>query len=182
MKVVNLYGSSGSGKSTTAAGLAYALKIEGFKVEIITEYAKELCILNTEHLLENQTWVFANQYQKMRYLSEELDFVITDSPLMLSYFYGKKYNYSFKSLFPLIEETYHSFDNINFFLEREHKWDQYARVQTEEESLKDSDTLKEFLNIKNISFTNCKTGNHIDFLKKYIMDTNKEIVNKLNTR
>ena len=70
----------------------------------ITEYAKELCILNSEHLLENQIWVFANQYQKMKYLSEELDFVITDSPLLLSSFYGIKYDYKFKNLFPLIKD------------------------------------------------------------------------------
>lgn len=182
MKVINLYGSSGSGKSTTAAGLAYALKIEGFKVEIITEFAKELCILNTEHLLENQIWVFANQYQKMRYLSEDLDFVITDSPLMLSYFYGKKYEYPFETLFPLIEETYHSFDNINIFLEREHAWDQYARVQSEEESKMDSKVLKDFLDNKNIDYLVCKTIDHIDYLKKYIMSTNKDIVSKLHNR
>ena len=167
--------------STNAAGLAYELKTEGFKVEIITEYAKELCILSSEHLLENQIWVFANQYQKMKYLSEDLDFVITDSPLMLSSFYGLKYNYSFDSLFPLIKDVYNSFDNINLFLEREHAWDQYARVQTEEESKEDSEKLKAFLKEESVDYVTFKTGRYLPaILKKYIIDSNLDVAEKLH--
>ena len=171
MKVINLYGSSGSGKSTSAAGLAYALKIEGFKVEIVTEYAKELCILNTEHLLENQTWVFANQYQKMRYLSEELDFVITDSPLYLNIFYSLKYKYTFNDqLYPLIKEVSNSFSNINIFLERHHSWDQYARIQTEQESDLDSTELKNLLYREGIDFKIFHNKNNIiSSLKEYVV-------------
>ena len=36
--VINLFGSSGSGKSTTAMGLAYKLKTLGFKVELVSEF------------------------------------------------------------------------------------------------------------------------------------------------
>ena len=181
MKVINLLGASGSGKSTNAAGLAYELKTEGFKVEIITEYAKELCILSSEHLLENQIWVFANQYQKMKYLSEDLDFVITDSPLMLSSFYGLKYNYNFENLFPLIKDVYNSFDNINLFLEREHAWDQYARVQTEEESKEDSEKLKAFLKEESVDYVTFKTGRYLPaILKKYIIDSNLDVAEKLH--
>ena len=183
MKVINLFGSSGSGKSTTAAGLAYELKIEGFKVEIINEYAKELCILNSEHLLENQIWIFANQYQKMKYLSEDLDFVITDSPLMLSYFYGIKYNFNFEKLFPLIKDVHNSFNNINIFLERNHGWDQYARVQSENESSLDSESLKDFLKAESIEYTTFKTGNYLPaILKKYIINNNLDIAEKLNNK
>lgn len=177
MKVINLYGSSGSGKSTAAAGLAYELKSEGLKVETINEYAKELCILNTEHLLENQTWVFANQYQKMKYLSKELDFVITDSPLMLSSFYGNKYQYEFTSLFPLILDVYNSFDNINIFLERNHSWDPYARIQTEEESTDDSKDLESFLQQHSINYVKFPTGRNLPtLLKKYIVENNMDII------
>ena len=182
MKVINLFGSSGSGKSTNAAGLAYELKTEGFKVEIITEYAKELCILSSEHLLENQIWVFANQYQKMKYLSEELDFVITDSPLYLGIFYSLKHNFKFSSeLNPLIEKVYNSFYNINIFLERHHDWDPYARVQTEEESKEDSEKLKAFLKEESVDYVTFKTGRYLPaILKKYIIDSNLDVAEKLH--
>lgn len=177
MKVINLYGSSGSGKSTNAAGLAYELKTEGLKVETINEYAKELCISNSSHLLDNQTWVFANQYQKMKYLSKDLDFVITDSPLMLSMFYGVKYEYEFDSLFPLVKEVYNSFDNINIFLERNHPWDPYARVQSEDESSDDSKELEKFLQQHKVDYKKFKTGRYLPaILKKYIVDNNMDVI------
>ena len=42
MKVINLFGSAGAGKSTTALGVAHNLKINGYKVEYVSEYAKQL--------------------------------------------------------------------------------------------------------------------------------------------
>ena len=179
MKVINMFGSSGSGKSTNSAGLAYELKKDGFKVELVTEFAKELCITKSEHLLENQIWVFGNQYHKMKYLSDDLDFIITDSPIMLSAWYGKKYNYQFESLYPLIKEVHNSFDNINIFLERAHSWDPYARVQSEEESDQDSINLQDFLKENKISFEIFQTGRYLPaILKKYILDSNYDIVEK----
>ena len=40
MKVINLVGGPGCGKSTTAAGLFYELKRRDYSVELVTEYAK----------------------------------------------------------------------------------------------------------------------------------------------
>ena len=40
--IVNLLGSSGSSKSTTAMGLTYKLRLLGHKVEYVPEYAKDL--------------------------------------------------------------------------------------------------------------------------------------------
>ena len=37
-----MFGAPCSGKSTNSAGLAYELKKDGFKVELVTEFAKEL--------------------------------------------------------------------------------------------------------------------------------------------
>ena len=179
MKVINMFGAACSGKSTNSAGLAYELKKDGFKVELVTEFAKELCITKSEHLLENQIWVFGNQYHKMKYLSDDLDFIITDSPIMLSAWYGKKYNYQFESLYPLIKEVHNSFDNINIFLERAHSWDPYARVQSEEESNQDSINLQDFLKENQISFEIFQTGRYLPaILKKYILDSNYDIVEK----
>ena len=179
MKVINMFGAAGSGKSTNSAGLAYELKKDGFKVELVTEFAKELCITKSEHLLENQIWVFGNQYHKMKYLSDDLDFIITDSPIMLSAWYGKKYNYQFESLYSLIKEVHNSFDNINIFLERAHSWDPYARVQSEEESNQDSTDLQDFLKENQISFEIFQTGRYLPaILKKYILDSNYDIVEK----
>lgn len=166
MKIINLYGSSGSGKSTSAAGLSFELKMKGYKVELLNEFAKELCILKTEHLLENQLWVFANQYQKTRYLSKDLDFVVTDSPLLLSDFFGSQYEYEYKNLSPLIKEIHNSYDNINIFLNRQHSWDSYARVESEQESSLISIKLKEYLKDNNQIFKEFSTSS--DFISELV--------------
>lgn len=81
MKVINLLGSAGSGKSTTALGLTYELKKRGHRAEYIPEYAKDLVFSKCEHLLvQNQLFVFAdsknccifekqlhNKYKQFRY-------------------------------------------------------------------------------------------------------------------
>lgn len=41
-----MFGSPGSGKSTTAAGLFYKLKTSDYNVELVTEVAKDLVWLN----------------------------------------------------------------------------------------------------------------------------------------
>ena len=39
LKVINLYGGPGTGKSTTAAALFALIKREGYNVELVTEFA-----------------------------------------------------------------------------------------------------------------------------------------------
>ena len=42
MKVINLFGGPGCGKSTTAADLFARMKLRGLSVELVTEYAKDV--------------------------------------------------------------------------------------------------------------------------------------------
>ncbi len=42
LKVINLWAGPGAGKSTTAAGLFNLMKIRGYNVELVTEFAKEM--------------------------------------------------------------------------------------------------------------------------------------------
>lgn len=39
--VINIFGAPGAGKSTTAAALFALMKLEGYKVELATEHAKD---------------------------------------------------------------------------------------------------------------------------------------------
>lgn len=151
MRVINLLGSSGAGKSTTALGLAYELKKRGVKVEYVNEHAKDLVFAGCSHLLTNQIQVFAEQYTKMLVrMDKGLDFLVTDSPLILAAFYGEKYKSSSKELDELIFSEFNKFDNINFFLNRTVTFDPVGRVQNEEESDADSKLLKGFLIRNNV--------------------------------
>ena len=87
MKVINLFGSAGAGKSTTALGVTHQLKINGYKVEYVSEYAKQLVMSGSSHLLSHQEHVFSNQLFNLTILkNKDLDYVVTDSPYYLPHF------------------------------------------------------------------------------------------------
>lgn len=145
-KIVNLYSGPGTGKSTMCAALFAEFKFSGVDCEMATEYAKDLVWQKSFKTLECQPYVFGKQLHRLARLNGQVDYVITDSPLLLSLVYDKDKSQEFIN-YALKE--YNKFDNINIFLIREKKYNPNGRMQTESEAkLKDKeirtllDTLK----------------------------------------
>ena len=128
MIVINIYGGPGCGKSTISAGLFYKMKNLDYKVELVQEYAKDMTYEKRTNILEDQLYIFAKQARRLERLRGSVDYVITDSPLLL----GLVYNTKSILLNNLIEETFNSYNNKNFLLKRLKKYQQYGRNQTEE--------------------------------------------------
>ena len=79
--------------STTCAGLFYHLKMLGYNCEMNREYIKEWLWEDRKVREGDQTYFFSKQARKERnYIGNNLDFIITDSPLVLTHFYGLKYD------------------------------------------------------------------------------------------
>lgn len=132
MKVINLWGAPGAGKSTVAAGLFYKMKVAGYKVELVTEYAKDVVWDNRDDLLKDQLYLLAKQNRKLERLRGKVDWCITDSPVLLVLAYmPEKYYSHFNSL---TYDVWNSYTNLNYLLERNHEYKRDGRVQTEEES------------------------------------------------
>lgn len=134
MKVINLFAGPGAGKSTTAAGLFAKMKRAGYNVELVTEYAKDLTWEGRFNVLSSdQLYVFANQHRRLHRLRNQVEWIITDSPLLLSDVYAG--NDSFYHLSPLIMEAWGRFNNINYYLDRkDRKYMQVGRSQTAEQA------------------------------------------------
>lgn len=137
MKVINLFGAPGAGKSTTAAGLFFLMKINHDlinSVEIVTEFAKDLVYSGrTKELAgDNQIYISSKQYGRLHRLRGQVDYAVTDSPILLSSVYAAD-NY-FPSFKPLIKEMFDSFENINFYINRSKPYAPYGRTQCEEEA------------------------------------------------
>lgn len=113
--VINLYGGPNSGKSTTAYLLAGELKREGLKAELVTEYAKDMTWAKAQNVLEDQIYVFGKQNHRMWRLKDDVDYIVTDSPLITS----EAYNKDVKNLLPLILEEYGKWKNLDVFLTRD---------------------------------------------------------------
>ena len=129
MLLVNFMGAPGCGKSTTAAGAFFELKRQGWNVELITEYTKELIIKGDADTLADELLVFAEKYRRVA-MMKDVDIVITDSPLLNSIIYGgAQFGQS-------AEDFYHdvsaSFDNLYFFLRSTRDYVAFGRMPDKE--------------------------------------------------
>lgn len=145
-KIINLFGSAGAGKSTQAMGLLPLLRLAGYSAEYVSEYAKDVVYDENLTKLEDQLYIFAKQNRRIeRVLKQNYDFIVTDSPLFLSYFYGVKYGTLIEGLGQVILNCINKSNNTNIFLERNHSYQTEGRVQTDEDSREDSKILLTYL-------------------------------------
>ncbi len=129
--IVNMFGGPSTGKSTTAAGLFYKLKLKGVNCELAREYAKDVVWKGANTILEDQNYIFGKQNNKLHYLMDKVDVIITDSPLLLSLIYGDEEPQTFKDH---VKATYDSYNNINIMLRRVKEFNPSGRLQTEEQA------------------------------------------------
>lgn len=135
MKVINLFGGPGVGKSTVAADLFAMMKREGHNVELVNEYAKEVTWEGHFSYLDDEFYILAHQNRRLVRLKDKVDFVITDSPILLGLAYTPS-NYYPQYFSKFIHEVWNSYDNINIVLQREFKkYIEAGRNQKYEEAL-----------------------------------------------
>ncbi len=113
--VINLFGGPGSGKSTIAAGVFHFMKLTNLNVELVDEYAKHLTWSERRECLKCQPYIFGKQYYKIFTLLDKVDFIITDSPILLSAVYNKHSPPSFNRS---VIDIFNSMNNWNFYLKR----------------------------------------------------------------
>ena len=161
-KIICLYGGPGSGKSTVCAGLYYNLKLLGKECEMNREYIKDWIFSDRKVKPGDQSYFFAKMARKERiYMDYGLDFIITDSPLILTHFYGLKYdrfeqltNTSLAMLaahHKYCQELGYKVDH--FLLGRTKPYSDSGRYQTEEVAKSFDDEIKDMLKHFNIKYT-----------------------------
>ena len=175
MKVINLYGGPGVGKSTTALLLSGELKKRGLNVEYIPEYAKRCVYENRLDILEtDQLYVLAKQHRDLLTLSKHtMDFVIVDSPILLSAAYNKHINLNQDILNILVKELNNKYDNINIFVNRNPTFVYNPNGRTQKdvtEAIERDIDIKNQLEHFNTSFTEIMCSEFIvtDILRKVL--------------
>lgn len=154
--VINLYGGPGIGKSTTAAHLFYLMKTQGMRVELVREYVKDWAWEQRDISKYDQLYITAKQFRKESLLYGKVDYVITDSPLLLGPFY-EQYITGEARIFPAIRDvmamaeadgvSYH-----NFILTRHKDYVQEGRYHKEEEARLIDGYIKDFLTANSVGF------------------------------
>ena len=134
--VINLWGGPGCGKSTTMAKIFSELKIKGYNVEMVSEFAKDLVYEKRNETMKDELYIFAKQNHRLFRVKDKVDVIVTDRPLPLTCVYDKVYGKNDKNLHTLVRRTFQEYDNINILLGfNESNYKEEGRLQTKEEAL-----------------------------------------------
>ena len=152
---INIFGGPGIGKSTTSAEVFYSMKRTGKNVELVSEVAKGFVWEGRGETLQIQPYVLLKQYRDLIRLQGKVDYVITDSPMLLGVLYGKKIN-------PHLPDSYFQFiadchsqiftPSINILLKRSFGYSESGRYQTEDEAHQLDADMKKILDEKAVDY------------------------------
>jgi AAA domain len=154
--VINLLGGSGLGKSTTAALVFGELKLMGHEAELVQEYAKEWAWEGRRITPTDQPGIGDEQYKRELRLYNKVQFIITDSPLILGPMYQKYYNGQdtelSKTLNRIEDQQQKGISHMNFLLTRNKKFNPKGRFETEEQAKEVDGFLRTYLEENQIPF------------------------------
>lgn len=173
-KVINLLGGSGLGKSTTAALLFGAMKKQGYNVELVREYVKEWAWAGKKVGKFGQSIIYGQQLQRETDLYGKVDYIITDSPLLLCPIYQQFYAghdaLKFQVLNDLDAAKEDGVDHINFLLDRRKPFKQEGRFETEELARSVDTSVKGFLDYHKMHyvFVNTDDDQRTNFILNYL--------------
>jgi len=158
--IINFIGEPGAGKSWASWYLSAKLKQNGFKVEYLPEFAKSKLYEHSEKVFTCEPYIFGKQLYKMHSMSDEVDIIVTDSPIILPHFYEK--DEQSKELLKQLE-LYHfnQFNNLNICLMRDHDYKQEGRFQTENQAEELHSEIMNFLMENHINYYSFFTS-HIE--------------------
>lgn len=178
--IINLFGGPGSGKSTVASGLHFTFKSKGLSCDAPYEFPKQVAWEDNTSQITDQLYILANQHRGIVRSYGKVNYIILDSPLLLSLVYkngytgeypAKFYNDSFDTM---VMELFNSYENVNIFLERpEKQFEQEGRFQNKEESEEVDNKIKKILEENEIPYHNVKVNN--DTVKDIIKILKEEV-------
>ena len=152
MIIVNLYGGPGSGKSTMRADVFRQLKQRGVNCEEVTEFAKVCVWEGRFSALKCQPFIFAQQLYATQMLSESVDVVVTDSPLLLCHYYASLQGRDPESFYTYMRDAAAQFVSMDYFLTRAGQYKTDGRMQNEEEANQVGDDIQAMLDHQGVDY------------------------------
>lgn len=93
-KIIEFLGRPGVGKSTLALDVFVAMKKQGLKVEFVSEVAKDM-VYRSDNRISNQLLVSALQNDAENAVAAYVDYIVTDTSLLLAYIYQQDLGHKF---------------------------------------------------------------------------------------
>ena len=177
-KIINLFGGPGIGKSSIASGLTYKLKKKHITCDNPYEFPKVLAWDENHSAIKDQLYELANQHRGIVKSFGKVDYIILDSPILLSLVYRSVYKgseypatlYESEHFDKLVLDIHNQYDSINIVLDRgEGHHNNKERYQSLEESQELDKKIEETLIKNNIPYHKIKVGkNTLNKISKLI--------------
>ena len=139
--LIEFYGGPASGKSTTSLALTSLLKVyldqysgSTMRAEYVSEAAKGLVWETGALMLGNQARLFGEQFRRLERLRGKVDIIVSDSPLWLCEFYGRRDLYPQPAWAEVIRAHYANFSVLPVLVNRVGRFESKGRVHDEAES------------------------------------------------
>lgn len=163
-QIINLYAGPGCGKSTSAAYLYYLLKSAGKNVELVREYVKDWAWDERKINTYDQIYFLGKQTRRESMLYGKVEYIVTDSPVLMGSFYAQKYcpvllsegvRSATLAFYNQAEKDGHRHHHV--FLKRSKPYNPAGRYQDENEA-KDLDSeVRRYLRDMKYAFSECDT-------------------------
>jgi len=172
--IINFIGGPGIGKTTISALIFAKLKLhkDKFVAEYVQEYAKHLVWTKNFDILNNQYYVSQYQYKLLKQMNGEVDFVVTDGPIIQGIYYNlhnKDNTSNIDKTEKFILQSHNEFNNINIFLSRgKFEYEEQGRLQNEEEAREIDIILKHLLKQNGVRFVCFDAGSDDENINKMV--------------
>lgn len=172
--LINMLGCPSSGKTSLSAKLFAQLKAMDLNAEYTSEYVKGWAWEGKKVGPFDQFYIFGKETHNQSRLFDKVDFIISDSPVMLTAFYHYFYNGN-EALNEVCQNFYKLADEagvqvINFFLPRKKKYVAKGRYQTQEEADKLAQDLKVWLDKEDYEYIelDCADKDRLETVMGYL--------------
>lgn len=167
-KVINLYSGPGGGKSSIAAGLLYELKRRHINCDAPYEFPKLLAWDENYSAIKDQLYVVANQHRGIVKSWGKVEYIIMDSPILLSLVYKSYYdgieypsNLYTESFDKMVLDIHSKYDNLNILLKRGNGgYNEKERYQSLEKSIELDYLIKKMLDDNGIKYIEIEVGDN----------------------
>ena len=170
---INFFGGPQTGKSTIATRIFSEMKSKNFSVEYVHEYIKFWTYLGLIPKSFDTLYVTAKQiHREDVILNSGVDYIVSDSPILLACAYLKKYNFCCANEIINITKKFEiKYPSLNILLLRgEYHYEQKGRYETEEQAREMDNIIVDTMSkeIKNYKIFKCT---EVDKIITYVVSS-----------